>query len=91
MCSFLRPNNLVLVLLLGLAPSAISLGQSWKFGVMADTQWTRDDGRNPGSCAVDMVKAINKELISHKVDFVIEVGDLVDKTGNTPASTAGGD
>jgi hypothetical protein len=85
---FLRPNNLVLVLLLGLAPSAISLGQSWKFGVMADTQWSRDDGRNPGSCAVDMVKAINKEFIAHKVDFVIEVGDLVDKTGNTPESTA---
>ncbi|HZY62369.1 MAG TPA: metallophosphoesterase [Edaphobacter sp.] len=55
---------------------------------MADTQWSRDDGRNPGACAVDIVKAVNKEFIKHKVDFVIEVGDLVDKTGNTADSVA---
>jgi hypothetical protein len=60
----------------------------WKFGVMADTQWSKDDGRNPGACAVDMVKAVNQEFIKQKVDFVIEVGDLVDKTGTTADSVA---
>lgn len=62
--------------------------QAWKFGVMSDTQWSRDDGRNPGACAVDIVRDVDKQLIAHKVDFVIEVGDLVDKTGNTAESVA---
>jgi hypothetical protein len=62
--------------------------QSWKFGVMADTQWSQDDGKNPNSVAVSIVKAVNQEFIKHKVDFVIQVGDLVDKTGSTPESAA---
>ena len=85
-----RSKKLLLTMLLALPAASVSLAQSqsWKFGVMADTQWSRDDGRNPGACAVDMVKAVDKEFIKHKVDFVIEVGDLVDKTGNTADSVA---
>jgi hypothetical protein len=74
-----------------LSAVSVSIAQSehaWKFGVMADTQWSRDDGRNPGSCAVDMVKAIDQEFIKGKVDFVIQVGDLVDKPGTTAESIA---
>jgi hypothetical protein len=64
-----------------------SFAQEWKFGVMADTQWIgNDDGRNPGTCSVDIVRDLNKEFISKKVKFVIEVGDLVDQTGSTTTS-----
>jgi hypothetical protein len=64
------------------------IAQSWKFGVMADTQWGMpDDGKNPNSCAVDIVKALNKQFIDKKVKFVIEVGDLVDKIGDKQTGT----
>ena len=63
--------------------------QQWKFGVMSDTQWIgTDDGRNPGSASVDIIRAINKQFIDHRVKFVIQVGDLVDQTGSTPTSIA---
>lgn len=86
-----RLEKLALGLFFILSAASISIAQSaqsWKFGVMADTQWSRDDGRNPGACAVDMAKAVNQEFIKHKVDFVIQVGDLVDKTGTTAESVA---
>ena len=69
-------------------PAPESPAQPWKFGVMSDTQWSRDDGRNPGSCAVDIVKALNQQFIQHGVKFVVAVGDLVDKTGSTAESVA---
>lgn len=51
----------------------------WKFGVMADTQWKANlDGKNPGTCAVDIINKLNAEFINHGVDFVVQVGDLVD-------------
>jgi hypothetical protein len=66
--------------------SAVS-AQEWKFGVMSDTQWIgTDDGRNPGTCSIDIVRALNKEFISRNVKFVIQVGDLVDQTGSTTTS-----
>jgi hypothetical protein len=64
-----------------------AVGQQWKFGVMADTQWIgNDDGRNPGTCSVDIVRALNKEFIANGVKFVVQVGDLVDQTGSTTTS-----
>lgn len=77
------------------AAATVASAQAWKFGVMSDTQWgVPDDGKNPGSCSVDIVKAINQQFIGKKVKFVIEVGDLVDKlgdkkTGVTAESVAG--
>lgn len=54
-------------------------GKPWKFGVMADTQWKANlDGQNPGTCAVGIINALNAQFIQHKVDFVIQVGDLID-------------
>jgi hypothetical protein len=49
----IRPRKLVLGMVLVLSAGSVSLAQSWKFGVMDDTQWSRGDGRNPGACAVD--------------------------------------
>jgi len=53
--------------------------EPWSFGVMGDTQWTEaDDGRNPGTCAVDIINQVNEQFIKHGVKFVIAVGDLTD-------------
>jgi len=79
--SYMRKVTIALSLIF-VAVSASS-AQSWKFGVMSDTQWgVPDDGKNPGSCSVDIVKAINQQFIAKKVKFVVEVGDLVDKLGD---------
>jgi hypothetical protein len=65
-----------------------SSAQSFKFGVMADTQWgVTDDGKNPNSVAVDIINVLNKQFIAKKVKFVIAVGDLVDKLGDKNAIT----
>jgi hypothetical protein len=52
---------------------------AWKFGVMNDTQWTvADDGYDPVTCAVGILKQIQKQFIANKVKFVVHVGDLCD-------------
>lgn len=67
-------------------------GQPWKFGVMADTQWTNsaslaDPNNNPASCAVGIIRALNQQFINHGVKFVVQVGDLVDvESWNVPSS-----
>jgi Calcineurin-like phosphoesterase len=81
-------RRLLLAGLFNIALVSASSAQSWKFGVMADTQWGMpDDGKNPSSCAVDIVKVLNKQFIGKKVKFVIEVGDLVDKIGDKKTGT----
>ncbi len=63
----------------GAAFAAEPAAAPWKFGVMADTQWKRNvDGKNPGTCAVGIIDLLNAEFIRHGVQFVIQVGDLVD-------------
>ncbi|OGU12330.1 MAG: metallophosphoesterase [Geobacteraceae bacterium GWC2_58_44] len=59
---------------------ALASSGSWKFGVMADTQWRAGAyaGGEPGSCAVSVINALNKQFIHHDVKFAIQVGDLVD-------------
>jgi hypothetical protein len=52
---------------------------SWSFGVIADTQWTvGDDGFNPNSVAVGIIRQIDQKFIEQNVRFVIQVGDLTD-------------
>jgi len=81
-------RRVLLVALFATAVVSASSAQSWKFGVMSDTQWgVPDDGKNPGSCSVDIVKALNQQFIEKKVKFVIEVGDLVDKLGDKKTGT----
>lgn len=50
----------------------------WKFGVMADSQWAADDGKNPNSVAADVISQLNEEFIAQGVELVIAVGDLAD-------------
>jgi Calcineurin-like phosphoesterase len=56
--------------------------EPWRFGVMADTQWTAptDPARqNPNGVAVSIINQINQEFIKSGVRFVIQVGDLTEK------------
>ncbi|MEI7731508.1 MAG: DNRLRE domain-containing protein, partial [Verrucomicrobiota bacterium] len=51
----------------------------WKFGVLSDTQWTKpDDGKDPNTCAADIVKQVNAQFIAQGVKLVVAVGDTVD-------------
>lgn len=74
--------------------ASVASGQPWKFGVMADTQWTSgasaaDPWNNPATCAVGIIKKLNQQFIEHGVKFVIQVGDLVDSESWTVSSAAG--
>ncbi|MBN2242390.1 MAG: metallophosphoesterase [Acidobacteria bacterium] len=58
--------------------------KSWKFGVMADTQWKTGiyqgiPVKDPASCATTIIDALNGRFIDHGCKFVVQVGDLVDK------------
>lgn len=67
-----------------LPSSKIPSSSSWKFGIMSDSQWMGDDnGKNPASCAVEIINALNAEFIRHKVELVLQVGDLTD-SGRQP-------
>jgi len=53
----------------------------WKFGVMADTQWTgvaADPVNNPNDVAVSIIKQLNPQFIAAGVKFVVQVGDLTE-------------
>lgn len=67
-----------LCILAGAAPA-----EPWKFGIIADTQWIgADDGRNPSTCAVDIINQVNRRFIEERVKFVVAVGDLADKSAD---------
>lgn len=60
----------------------------WKFGVMADTQWIgADDGLNPNSVSVGIIKQLNRQFINKGVKFVIQTGDLSDSGSTTAMQT----
>lgn len=59
--------------------AALPTATAWKFGIISDTQWTKDDdGKNPASTAVDIINSLNDEFVKHDVKFVVAVGDLTD-------------
>lgn len=79
-----------LAALASLLVAAPALAEPWKFGVMSDTQWKSNlDGINPDTVAVGIINQLNQEFIAHDVKFVIQVGDLTDKSDSTyPTSLA---
>ncbi len=55
--------------------------EPWKFGIMADTQWTVPTdpaGKNPNGVAVSIIEQVNQKFIDAKAKFVIQVGDLTE-------------
>jgi hypothetical protein len=68
--------------------SAVEQAKPWKFGVFSDSQWTKaDDGKNPNTCAADIVQQVNKQFIQHGVKLVVAVGDQVDVGSATSLGT----
>jgi hypothetical protein len=62
----------------------------WKFGVMADTQWTvaaDPAGENPNGVAVSIIRQLNEEFIRHGVKFVLQVGDLTENGNDADIAT----
>ncbi len=85
----LAGSNLPWVIQEAMAASAAT-GTPWKFGLMADTQWSnKNDVNSPATCAVGIIQALNQQFINHGVKFVVQVGDLVDSESWTVTSTAG--
>jgi hypothetical protein len=70
------------------AAASLETGTPWRFGVMADTQWSnRSDPLNPATCAIGIINALNQQFIAAGVKFVVQVGDLVDSESWTNPST----
>jgi hypothetical protein len=64
----------------------------WKFGIMADTQWTNGnpmdpESANPNGVAVSIIRQLNERFIQHGVSFVIQVGDLTEWGRNADIQT----
>ncbi|MBN1600826.1 MAG: metallophosphoesterase [Chitinispirillaceae bacterium] len=60
--------------------TAVVSAESWKFGLMSDTQWKSNiDGENPNTVAAGIIRQLNAEFIRHDVKMVLQVGDLVDR------------
>lgn len=78
--SRLSKVHVVIVLALTVLSMTISASaRPWRFGVMADTQWTTpNDGQNPNSVSVGIINQLNSQFINSGVEFVIQVGDLTD-------------
>jgi 3',5'-cyclic AMP phosphodiesterase CpdA len=92
--SILRFSTVAIIFAGLIAFAAEAFAESWKFGVMSDTQWkigvpdpvncpkgdTKNcDGKNPNSVAVGIINELNKEFIRLRVKFVIHTGDITDK------------
>jgi len=63
---------------LALLIAASVSARPWRFGVISDTQWTKaDDGKNPNTCAADIIQHIDRQFIAKHVKLVVHVGDMV--------------
>lgn len=68
----------------------VPTAQAFKFGIMADSQWlSADDGYNPNTSAVSIIRSLQQQFITHDVQFVIHCGDTCDQADNgSPTSTS---
>ncbi len=81
---------LALAVLFSILAAASAGAEPWKFGVMADTQWTVPTdpaGKNPNGVAVSIVEQINRKFIDVKAKFVIQVGDLTERGNDAGIAT----
>jgi 3',5'-cyclic AMP phosphodiesterase CpdA len=69
----------LLLAALGMSAAATAHAEPFKFGVMADTQWTSNDaGNNPNTVALGIINQILPRFVEQQVKFVVQVGDLTD-------------
>ena len=73
-----KPKHHLLLAALGMA-ATLAHAEPFKFGVMADTQWTSNDaGNNPNTVALGIINQILPKFVEEKVKFVVQAGDLTD-------------
>jgi len=73
-----KPKHHLLLAALGMA-ATLAHAEPFKFGVMADTQWTSNDaGNNPNTVALGIINQILPKFVEEQVKFVLQVGDLTD-------------
>lgn len=77
-----------LAIILGiLLQSGLAETGTWKFGIMGDTHDAPPRLEGYGGVAVNYIKLANAEFIKHKVDFVVQCGDLADAQGGQDAKS----
>lgn len=85
---------IAMILLLAFGTMSFAQGQrykspnAWSFGVHGDTQWTLSSSTNSmhGNKSYvngELIDLLNQRFISHGVRFVIQVGDLTDRAGDS--------
>lgn len=81
--------GLLLSLLIGVVLGPlVALAAPWRFGVMADSQWTvADDGYGPNTVPAGIIQEINREFIRHDVKLVVAVGDTINKSSKASIDT----
>ncbi|MFV0436430.1 MAG: metallophosphoesterase [Desulfopila sp.] len=85
---YVRGMLSLLALTATVTPALPVSAETFRFGIMADTQWKADlDGENPNTVAVGIIRQLNEQFIEAGVKFVIQVGDLTDK-GDNPGAMA---
>lgn len=63
--------------------SSLAAAEPYKFGFMADTQWTTNDAaNNPNTVALGIMNQILPKFVEQKVKFVLQFGDLTDNGSN---------
>jgi hypothetical protein len=87
--SFKKAYVFVLMFVLSMFIGVVSASaESWKFGIISDTQWPNSpDNKNPNSVAVNVINHLNEEFIAHGVKFVVAVGDVTDNGSNLALDT----
>lgn len=80
------PSLIFVFVLFAFAVMPVS-AETWKFGVVPDTQWKPYDNENNG-VAVHIIDAVVKEMIRQKVELVVHVGDLTDNATQQGFDTA---
>ena len=85
--NFLRTLAATLIVLPISSLYAESTNNVWSFGVIPDTQWKLHQEAPFYGTAIHVIDAINAEMIRHKVDFVVAVGDLVDESSSEAFQT----
>ena len=84
-----RVSLLTFSVLFGLLITVTSaIAKPWSFGIISDTQWSKpDDGKNPNTCAADIIRQIDQQFINAGVKLVIAVGDTVEVGSKTSIDT----
>lgn len=85
-----RFASIAMIVLFAFAVAALAQGgrykvNPWSFGVMGDTQWFSDqdpEGVNPEYVSAGIAKALQRQFIANDVKFVIQTGDLSDRSGD---------